>query len=122
MIAVPRDPAAGPVDRGTTSAGTEEASTWDQESVMKRAVSFLFAVVALAPAVAACAGQSAEGGGAAVAPAEGEGPPRPRLTAATNGPGEQSPHPVLASLAKDPASPTDPAASSHPRCAADMVI
>jgi Sulfatase-modifying factor enzyme 1 len=89
---------------------------------MKRAVSFLFAVVALAPAVAACAGQSAENGGAAVAPAEGEGPSRPRLTAATTAPGDAAPHPVLASLAKDPASPTDPVASAHPMCAANMVL
>jgi sulfatase modifying factor 1 len=77
---------------------------------MKRAASFLFALVALAPAVAACAGKTAEGAGAAVAAAPGEDE------------GPITPHPVLASLAKDPASPTDPVASAHPTCPGDMVL
>jgi hypothetical protein len=89
------------------------------EVVMNRVLSVALALVAAAFSLAACATHSEAGPGA-------EGPPRPRLTAASESPSpappESAPHLAIASLAKDPASPSDPVASAHPTCGEGMVL
>ncbi len=87
---------------------------------MNRALRTVLALVAAAVSMAACAAHPEAGPGA-------EGPPRPRLAAApepvapTPAP-EPAPHLAIASLAKDPTSPSDPVASVHPTCAEGMVL
>jgi formylglycine-generating enzyme len=86
---------------------------------MHRAASLLVILLVLTGTMAACA-THAEGGPGA------EGPTRPRLAAAAELreplPVAPAPHLALASLAKDPASPSDPAASAHPSCGEGMVL
>ncbi|HEY8039251.1 MAG TPA: SUMF1/EgtB/PvdO family nonheme iron enzyme [Polyangiaceae bacterium] len=85
---------------------------------MNRVVSLVLTVLAIATSLAACATHSESGPGA-------EGPPPPRLAAAPEtscAPPDPPPHLALASLAKDPASPTDPVASAHPSCPESMVL
>jgi hypothetical protein len=94
---------------------------------MNRVVSIVLSVVTVAASLAACATHTETGPGP-------EGPPLPRLAAATQPsavpaeaalPAETEPPPPhlgLASLAKDPASPSDPLASAHPSCPDKMVL
>jgi sulfatase modifying factor 1 len=94
---------------------------------MIRVVSIVATGVAIALSLGACATHSEAGPGA-------EGPPRPRLAAALTSsslpeaPAPEAPsceaptHVGLASLAKDPASPSDPPASAHPSCPDTMVL
>ena len=95
---------------------------------MNRVVSIVLSVVTVAASLVACATHSETGPGP-------EGPPLPRLAAATlpsTAPAEAAssaaeaepppPHLGLASLAKDPASPSDPLASAHPSCPEKMVL
>src|ERR1700722_9873561 len=90
---------------------------------MARALSVVFTVVAVAASLAACATQSGAVPGA-------EGPTLPRLAAATIPSATASgipvegppPHLALASLTKDPASPSDPLASARPSCPENMVL
>jgi hypothetical protein len=84
---------------------------------MQYAASLASSCIAVALAVGACATNPDSGAAA-------EGPPRSRLTAAPapTSPSAPAPHLALASLAKDPASPSDPVASAHPTCPANMVL
>jgi len=81
-------------------------------------VRVLSVVVTVAASLVACATHSEAGPGA-------EGPPLPRLAAAPPPPSPPAepppPHLGLASLARDPASPSDPGASAHPSCPDRMV-
>jgi len=86
---------------------------------MNRVVSAVVSGVAVASVMAACATRSETGPGA-------EGPPLPRRIAA---PAAFSlsferplPHLGLATLAADPASPSDPPASAHPSCPENMLL
>jgi sulfatase modifying factor 1 len=87
---------------------------------MQRVVSFLFVLLGLVVAAGAC--NHAEAGPGA------DGPSLWRLTAAPSAEpsppsGEApAPHLAIASLAKDPASPNEPAASEHPSCGDGMVL
>src|ERR1019366_1067340 len=93
---------------------------------MNRVVSLVLSVVAVSTTLAACATHIDVGPAA-------EGPPRPRpmaapdpsaapAEAASSGEAEPPPHLGLASLARDPASPSDPLASAHPSCPDKMVL
>jgi hypothetical protein len=91
-------------------------------AVMHRGVSFFVALVAVVAAAGAC-NHAAAGTGV-------EGPPLSRLAAAPTAEPPTSasadtapvPHLALASLAKDPSSPSDPPSSEHPTCADGMVL
>jgi len=95
---------------------------------MHRAAWLLLAAAAAGATLAACATHSE------TAP-PAEGPPSLRLAAAPGGDGHAAsaaqpavvddtppPHLALASLAKDPASPSDPTASAHPSCPDGMLL
>ncbi|HEY1694712.1 MAG TPA: SUMF1/EgtB/PvdO family nonheme iron enzyme [Polyangiaceae bacterium] len=81
----------------------------------------VLSLVAVASTLAACATHAESGPGAEGPTLERafEAPAPPPAAAIAQA---QPPHLALASLAKDPASPSDPVASLHPSCPADMVL
>lgn len=90
---------------------------------MQRAASMVLSLLAVATSLAACA-THAEAGPGAEGPTPGRAFEAPAPPAAEQQPPAQdpAPHLALASLAKDPASPSDPVASAHPSCADGMVL